>query len=51
MPKSSEFGNLLNTADAVFKVPHVEIKAKLEQEKRAKKWMTAKKSSASRVGA
>jgi hypothetical protein len=45
---SPEFENFDRTARELLKVPHAEIKAKLEAEKEAKKRKKSKKSSASR---
>ena len=42
----SEFDNFDRTMRDVLKVPHAEIKAKLDEEKAAKKRKKAKKSSA-----
>jgi hypothetical protein len=48
----TEYDNFTDFVDKILKVPHGEIKAKLDAEKRAKKRKKAKKSSASgRVGA
>jgi hypothetical protein len=46
--KNREFENFEKTTAALLKVPHSEIKAKLEAEKAAKKRKKSKKSSASR---
>lgn len=45
---SDEFENFDRALTAVLKVPHSEIKVKLEAEKRNKKRKKSKKSSASR---
>lgn len=47
--KNREFENFEKTMTEILKVPHSEIKAKLDAEKAAKKRKKAKKSSASRV--
>jgi hypothetical protein len=44
----SEYSNFENTVRKLLKVPHSEIKAKLDAEKAAKKRKKARKSSASR---
>lgn len=49
--KKSEFRNFERTLAALLKVPHSEIKAKLDAEKEAKKRKKSKTSSASREGA
>ena len=46
--KASEFENFDRTMRELLKVPHSEIKEKLEAEKQDKKRKKAKKSSASR---
>jgi hypothetical protein len=46
--KPSEFDNFDRTMRKLMKVPHSEIKAKLDAEKGAKKRKKSKKSSASR---
>jgi hypothetical protein len=51
MKKNSEFDNFDRTMRDLMKVPHGEIKAKLDAEKRAKKRKKSRKSSASRAGA
>ena len=48
MNKSREYKNFENLAQQVFSVPHSEIKAKLDEEKAAKKRKKPKQSSASR---
>ena len=48
MKPKSELEKFTDLADAILKVPHSEIKAKLEAEKTAKKRKKSKKSSASR---
>jgi hypothetical protein len=48
MKKRSEYDNFDRTVGELLKVPHSEIKAKLDEEKRAKKRKKSKKSSASR---
>jgi hypothetical protein len=48
MKKPSEFDNFDRTMRQLMKVPHSEIKAKLDEEKTAKKRKKAKRSSASR---
>jgi hypothetical protein len=45
--KTSEYDNFTDLVDRILRVPHSEIKAKLDAEKRAKKRKKAKKSSAS----
>ena len=45
---SQEYQNFDQTMTELLKVPHSEIKAKLEAEKKAKKRKKSKKSSASR---
>jgi hypothetical protein len=49
MKLSKEFENFENMARTLLKVPHAEIKAKLDEEKAAKKRKKSRKSSASRV--
>jgi len=49
--KNNEFENFDRTMRELVKVPHSEIKAKLDAEKRAKKRKKSRKSSASREGA
>jgi len=46
--KTDEFEAFDRVARALLAVPHAEIKAKLDQEKQAKKRKKSKKSSASR---
>ncbi|HZP34521.1 MAG TPA: hypothetical protein VFB23_14280 [Candidatus Acidoferrales bacterium] len=48
---SKEFDNFDRTMRELLKVPHSEIKTKLDAEKRAKKRKKSRKSSASREGA
>ncbi len=48
MKKNGEYEKFRNLADALFSVPHAEIKKKLDAEKQAKKRKKSKKSSASR---
>lgn len=48
MKRTSEFDNFDLTMRELLKVPHAEIKAKLDAEKAAKKRKKSKKSSASR---
>jgi hypothetical protein len=48
MKDSKAFENFDQTVRALLKVPHSEIKGKLEEEKQAKKRKKSKKSSASR---
>jgi hypothetical protein len=48
MKTSSEYEKFDSAMRAILKVPHSEIKAKLDAEKAAKKRKKAKKSSASR---
>jgi hypothetical protein len=48
MKKVSEYDRFERMANQLFKVPHSEIKKKLEAEKAAKKLKKPKKSSASR---
>ena len=50
MKKQNEFDNFDRTMRELIKVPHSEIKAKLDAEKSAKKRKKSKKSSASRGG-
>jgi hypothetical protein len=49
--KQSEYGNFEQTMRGLIRVPHREIKAKLDEEKAAKKRKATKKSFASREGA
>lgn len=52
MTQNTEFDNFDSTMRELIKVPHSEIKAKLDAEKKAKKRKRSKKSSsASREGA
>ena len=51
MPEKSEYEKFEKLTSAVLKVPHGQIKARLEAEKAAKKRKKSKKSSASREGA
>jgi hypothetical protein len=51
MKKPKEYENFERTMTELLKVPHSEIKAKLDAEKLAKKRKKSKKSSASREGA
>jgi hypothetical protein len=51
MKKSSEYAAFEHTMRELMKVPHSVIKAKLEEEKAAKKRKKTRKSSASREGA
>jgi hypothetical protein len=44
-----EFEKFANLTDAILKVPHSEIKAKIDSEKQAKERKKSKVSSASRV--
>ena len=46
-----EYDNFDRTMRELMKVPHSELKAKLDAEKRAKKRKKSRKSSASREGA
>jgi hypothetical protein len=48
--KTSEYDAFTNLAGKLLRVPHEEIKAKLDAEKAAKKRKNSKKSSASREG-
>jgi hypothetical protein len=48
MKRKSEYNNFENTVRELMKVPHSEIKAKLDEEKAEKKRKKSKKSSASR---
>ena len=48
MKKTNEYDKFSELMTELIKVPHSEIKAKLDAEKRAKKRKKAKKSSASR---
>jgi hypothetical protein len=48
MKTKNEFENFQNLMGNLMKVPHSEVKAKLDAEKAAKKRKKAKKSSASR---
>jgi hypothetical protein len=50
MKKKSEYNAFANLADKLLRVPHEEIKAKLDAEKQAKKRKKSRKSSASREG-
>jgi hypothetical protein len=45
---STEYDNFERTVEELLKIPHSEIKAKLDAEKQAKKRKKAKKPSASR---
>jgi len=47
MKKEDEFSTFDHTMRELIKVPHSELKAKLESEKKAKKRKKSKKSSAS----
>lgn len=47
--KSSEYDNFDSTMRKLIRVPHSELKAKLDAEKRAKKRKKSAKSSASRA--
>jgi hypothetical protein len=47
MKTKTEYNNFTNLVDNVLKVPHSEIKAKLDAEKKAKKRKKSKISSAS----
>ena len=49
MKKYSEYGRFSQAMERLLKIPHSEIKAKLDAEKRAKKRKKSRKSSASRV--
>jgi hypothetical protein len=49
--KTSEYKKFEDTMRELMKVPHSEIKAKLDEEKAAKKRKKSKKSSASHEGA
>ena len=49
MKRKSEYENFTNVMDKLAKVPHSEIKAKLDAEKIAKKRKKSRRSSASRV--
>ncbi len=51
MKKESEYDRFERMANHLFKVPHSDIKKKLEAEKAAKKPNKSKVSSASREGA
>jgi hypothetical protein len=51
MKKATEYETFEHTMRDLMKVPHSEIKSKLDEEKAAKKRKKAKKSSASREGA
>jgi hypothetical protein len=51
MKRTSEFDNFDRIMRELVKVPHSEIKSKLDAEKRAKKRKKSRKSSASREGA
>ena len=48
MKRKSEYQNFVDLVGKVLSVPHSEVKAKLDAEKRAKKRKKARKSSASR---
>ena len=48
MKRKSEYDRFKTLADRLLSVPHVEVKAKLDAEKRAKKRKKSKASSASR---
>ena len=48
MKKTNAYDNFERTVRELIKVPHSEIKAKLEEEKAAKKRKKSRKSSASR---
>ncbi len=50
MKKLSEFKKFVELTEGLMRVPHNEIKAKLDAEKAAKKRKKSKKSSASREG-
>jgi hypothetical protein len=45
---SGEYGKFSNLASSLLKVPHAEVKEKLDAEKQAKKRKKSRKSSASR---
>jgi hypothetical protein len=47
MPDKTEYENFEKLASTVLKVPHTEVKAKLDEEKQAKKRKKSRKSSAS----
>jgi hypothetical protein len=49
MKRRTEYGKFTSLMDKLIKVPHSEIKAKLDAEKRAKKRKKSRSSSASRV--
>ena len=49
--ENEEFRNFDRTMRELVKVPHSELKSKLDAEKRAKKRKKSRKSSASREGA
>ena len=51
MKKTQEYERFSNFVAKVLTVPHSEIKAKLDAEKKAKKRKKSRKSSASRAGA
>ncbi len=51
MKKANEYENFDRTMRDLLKVPHAEVKNKLDAEKQAKKRKKSKKSSASREGA
>jgi hypothetical protein len=51
MKKQNEYSAFERMTDALLKVPHAEIKTKLDEEKASKKRKKSKKSSASREGA
>ncbi len=48
--ENSEYDKFANLTKALLRVPHSEIKAKLDAEKAAKKRKKSKKASASREG-
>lgn len=49
MKKNEEYDRFTDLTERILSVPHSEIKAKLDAEKKAKKRKKAKQSSASRV--
>jgi hypothetical protein len=51
MKKESEYAKFDRAMRELIKIPHSEIRAKLDAEKKAKKRKKARKSSASREGA
>jgi hypothetical protein len=51
MKSKTEYDRFSDLVDGVLKVPHSEIKAKLDAEKRTRRRKKSKKSSASREGA